>query len=105
MVVAELLIELEAEVHGVLLPDQLVTNVTVAPVLDDQLGSRIPDDFLDAFIRDSCSTGNEKGVIDNSTNLTLIVVILQPICSLTIENNQIDVGSKSYVTLFLLIYC
>ena len=53
MVVGELLVKLEADVHGMFLPDQLVANVAIAPVQDDQLGVLVLHDLPGRFGRNT----------------------------------------------------
>ena len=56
MVEGELLIQLEAVVHRVLLPDQLVADVSVSLVLDDQLSSVVVDNHVDALRGQPCNS-------------------------------------------------
>lgn len=49
MVEGELLVQLEAVVHGVHVPDQLMTHVAVTLVMDDQLGRVIMDNGTNAL--------------------------------------------------------
>jgi hypothetical protein len=53
MVQGELLVQLEAVVHGVLLPDQLMTDVAITLVHNDQPGSMVTDDRVNRFRRHS----------------------------------------------------
>ena len=52
----ELLVQLEAVVHRVLLPDQLVADVSISLVVDDQLSCVVMDNHVDALRGESCKS-------------------------------------------------